>query len=185
MARSPAVPARVAWAVDLLDPRPDDVVLEVGGGPGVSASLVCARLTTGRLVEVERSPVAVARTRARAAGHVDAGRLVVVEGELASARLEPSSVDRALALDVGAFWTADPAAELDVLAGALRPGAPLLVLYGADSPTGPARVVPAVAAALGRHGFVGVRAVEAAEGWGVVARRAPAPLSERAGTLPA
>jgi len=62
-----ALPARVAWAVDLVDPGPADRVLEVGCGPGVAAALIAARLTTGRLVAVDRSAVAVRRTAARVA----------------------------------------------------------------------------------------------------------------------
>lgn len=172
--RGPAVPARVAWAVELLDPSPDDVVLEVGGGPGVSAALVCERLTTGRLVAVDRSAVALERTGRRAAHHVAAGRLVLVNSALADAPLEPASVDRAFAVDVNLFWTRDAAAELDVLARALRPSGPLAVLYGSAGPTGPGRVLGAVSAAVGRHGFTDVRTVVSSAGFGVVACRDPA-----------
>ena len=41
---SSTVPDRVAWAVDQLDLRPDARVLEIGGGPGAAAELVCRRL---------------------------------------------------------------------------------------------------------------------------------------------
>jgi len=71
------VPARVAWAVDLLDPQPADRLLEVGGAPGVAAALICERLTTGHLVAVERSATGLRRIGGRNAEHVESGRLVL------------------------------------------------------------------------------------------------------------
>ncbi|MGY1604267.1 class I SAM-dependent methyltransferase [Geodermatophilus sp. SYSU D00815] len=161
------VPARVRWAVQLLDPRPDDVVLEVGCGPGVAADLVCRRLTTGRVVAVDRSAVAVERTARRNAAHVEAGRLTVVRATLAGLQLPAHGVDRAFCVDVNLFWTGDAAAELAVLRHVLRPGGLLLVLYGAGGPTRADRVTGAVTAALERHGFTGVARVGSADGVGV------------------
>jgi len=47
---------RLAWVVDTLAPGPEDRVLEVGCGHGVAVSLVCRRLTSGRVVAIDRSP---------------------------------------------------------------------------------------------------------------------------------
>jgi hypothetical protein len=44
----PGVPGRLRWAVELLEVAPDDQLLEIGPGPGVSVALVCERLTGGR-----------------------------------------------------------------------------------------------------------------------------------------
>ena len=87
-------------------------------------------------------------------------------------------------MDVNLFWTGPADAGTAVLARALRPGAPLLVLYGAAGPTGPDRVLDAVAATLRRHGFVDVRPVVAEHGFGVTAR-APGGVTSSvpAGTL--
>ncbi|MGY1617523.1 class I SAM-dependent methyltransferase [Geodermatophilus sp. SYSU D00691] len=169
-----AVPDRVRWAVELLDPRPDDVVLEVGCGPGVAAELVCARLTTGRMVAVDRSAVAVERTTRRNAEHVAAGRLTVVEAALDGLDLPEHGVDRAFSVNVNLFWTGDPAAELAVLRRALRPGGLLLVLYG-TGPGGPDKATAAVAGALAAHGFTGVERVGSAAGSGVRALRGSQP----------
>ena len=76
-----------------------------------------------------------------------AGRLVLLEEGTFSplgSSLEPASVDRALAVDVTLFWTGPADAGTAVLARVLRPGVPLLVLYGAAGPTGPDRVLDTV-----------------------------------------
>lgn len=172
-----APPARISWAVDLLDPGPDERLLEVGGGPGVSAALVCARLTSGVLHAADRSATAIARTRARCAEHLTAGRLVAHQVALTDLDLPDASVDTAFSVDVNVFWTTDAATELAVLRRVLVPGGRLAVLYGAASPQGGSmreRVLDPVAEAVRRAGFVDVRLVEDQDGCGVLAT-SPAP----------
>ncbi|WP_258725261.1 class I SAM-dependent methyltransferase [Cellulomonas sp. NS3] len=171
------VPERVRWAVDRLGLCGGEHVLEVGGGPGVSAGLICAALTTGRLLAVDRSPTATRATAERNAPHVEAGRLAVLGRALAD--LDPADVtgalggrvDVALTVDVNVFWVDDAPAEAAVLHRVLSPGAVLHVLYGAGGPTPADRVVPRVRAALGGAGFVDLADVAEPPGFGVRARR--------------
>ncbi|MCP3802498.1 class I SAM-dependent methyltransferase [Allokutzneria sp. A3M-2-11 16] len=165
------VPDRVRWAVEVLDPRPEDEILEIGSGPGVAASLVCQRLQSGRLLALDRSPVAVERIGERNADHVAAGRLAVRQSALADLIVPPSSFDKAFAVNVNVFWVGDPARELAVLKAALREGGSLHILYGAGGPTSADRVTGPVAAALREHGFAEVTARASAFGIGVTARR--------------
>jgi len=170
---TPTVPVRVAWAVDLLDPQPDERLLEVGGGPGVSAALVYDRLSSGILHAAERSGTAIARTKARCAEHLAAGRLVLHQCALVDLDLPDASVDTAFAIDVNVFWTTDAAAELAAFRRVLVPRGRLAVLYGSASPQGGglrARVLDPVAEAVHRAGFDDVQVVEAADGGGVLAR---------------
>jgi Methyltransferase domain len=65
---------RFVWAVDTLEVRPADRLLEVGCGHGVAVSLVCERLTTGTITAIDRSPKMIEMATRRNREHVDAGR---------------------------------------------------------------------------------------------------------------
>jgi SAM-dependent methyltransferase len=116
---------------------------------------------------VDRSPVAVERTRRRNAAHLESGRLEVVQSELDT--LVTSGFDKAFSVNVNVFWTTGAARELAVLHDALRPGGRLYVLYG-GGPTGEDRATRTIADALAGHGFLEVERISSPHGIGVVAR---------------
>ncbi|MEO3785333.1 class I SAM-dependent methyltransferase [Actinocorallia sp. B10E7] len=164
---SASIPERARWAVEVLDPGADEHLLEIGCGPGAAAELVCARLDAGRLLAIDRSAVAVQRTLRRNAAHMDAGRLEVRQCALDALDVAPGRLDAVFSVDVNLFWTRDPAAELAVLARALRPGGRLLILYGASGPTTGDRVISPITAALEAHGFTGVTPLDDPRGAGL------------------
>lgn len=164
------VPSRIAWALSVVAPAPDDRIVELGCGPGVAAALVCDRLTTGRMVAVDRSATAVARTRSRNAAHVATGRLTVVRSEVDTLDLPPASATKVFAVNVNLFWTRVPTRELAVLREILEPDGELFVLYG-NGPTGEDRVTPTVSEALRAAGFGGVTVLSSPDGTGVHAKR--------------
>lgn len=166
-----AVPARVAAAVERLDPQPGDTVVELGGGPGVSAALICERLGHGLLVEVDRSATAIRRTLARNPGHAGSGLLRAHQGQLGDAGLTAGTVDRALALNVNLFWTGPGDVELTLLHEALRPGGLLVLAWGSPTPQTSQRIIPHVQEALQRNGFRAVTAIRHPHVTGLTARR--------------
>lgn len=122
------VPERLTWAVDRLDPRPTDRVLEIGCGPGVAAALICERLTSGHLTAIDRSSIAIARARLRLRDHLATGRATLVRTSLADATLPRRRFDRVLAVNVNVFWIG-PDAELEVLVPAMKPNGVLCLVY--------------------------------------------------------
>src|SRR5436309_7771718 len=85
---------RFVWAVDTLEVRPADRLLEVGCGHGVAVSLVCERLTTGTITAIDRSPKMIEMATRRNREHVDAGRAVLEAVALEDADLGDRRFDR-------------------------------------------------------------------------------------------
>jgi ubiquinone/menaquinone biosynthesis C-methylase UbiE len=171
-ARDTEVPPRIAWGLSVLAAEPGDRILEIGCGPGVAAALVCERLTTGSLIAIDRSAVAVDRTLRRCAEHVDAGLLDVRQTPLAALELPPASLDKAFAIDVNLFWVKQADQELELLHRVLRPGGTLSLLYDSVGPTCADRVVGPISRSLHQYGFDAVQTVTGHGGHGVTGRRA-------------
>ncbi len=178
---SPKVPDRIAWAVDLLDVQPDDLILEFGCGPGVAADVVADRLVGGRgqLLAIDRSATAIERARGRNAEHIEAGRMVVAQLALADLRAERYQFDKAFGINVNVFWTSTAGPELAALARALRPGGILHLVYEGAPGVKASDVAPGIVANLERHGFATeVRPSEARRMFCVTGRSAPSPPSD-------
>ena len=134
-----AVPDRIRLAVELLDPRPTEHVLEVGCGRGAAAVLVCERLAGGRYVGIDRSPVAVAAATDAARAWVEAGtaRFNTTTWEHFSGAnvAEPTGrFDAVLAVDVNLFWTAHVDVGLGSLARCLVPGGRAVLVFQPPHP---------------------------------------------------
>jgi SAM-dependent methyltransferase len=160
-----AGPQHARWAAATLDPGPDDLLLEIGCGPGVAVALVCERLVGGKVVAIDRSATAISRAAKRNAEHVAAGRAVL--RTVALEQLQPSDVlgrqerfDKVFAMNVNLFWVRSPAKELDLIKRILAPGGALYLFYGYGGGPGAGKAsenaskVPGILAEhLGVHGF--------------------------------
>src|SRR5262245_44250899 len=105
--------SRNRWAVDLLDLRPDERVVELGCGPGGALAAIADRVVRGVAVGVDQSSVMIDQARRRNAGAVAGGRvelvcatveeLLPVNGERARADTAPGPLagpfDAALAVN--------------------------------------------------------------------------------------
>lgn len=169
----PAIPDRVRWAVDLLEVQPWDRVLEVGGGTGASASLICSLLTDGRLTSLDRSPAAAQRIQRPNQHHVDAGRLEVRQGSLAGF-VANSPFDKVLCINVNVFWTTPAKAETLALRRSVTSQGRVVVGYGGAPSAQHDRIARSVTDVLASAGFASVEVRTGEPAFAVVAVVQPA-----------
>lgn len=165
-------PARITWTVSHLHLEPHHAVLEVGAAPGVAAELVCERLTTGRMVAVDRSAGGAERIRARNRRHLDDGRLLVVHASLADLDLDGERFDRIFAVNVNVFWTTPAERELAVIDRLLAPHGIVVLAYSAPDGRHDHRL-DTVEAHLTEAGFTSHDRIVGADSALVIARRSP------------
>ena len=105
---------RFAWAVDTLALDPGDRVLEVGCGHGVAVSLVCERLTSGRITAIDRSKKMIEMAAHRNREHIAGGRAVLQTAALEHADFGDERFDKVFAFNVAPFWL-QPKAALGIV----------------------------------------------------------------------
>jgi cyclopropane fatty-acyl-phospholipid synthase-like methyltransferase len=146
---------RLAWAVDVLEVEPGDRLLEVGCGHGVAVSLVCERLSGGRIVAIDRSPKMIAAATRRNREHLASGRAVLETSTLADAPLDGHRFDKIFAVHVALFWR-QPDETLATVRTLLAPGGGLYLFNQAPgwSDAGSARAFGRrLSGVLSEHGF--------------------------------
>ena len=166
----PGSPAsdRHRWAVEVLDPAPDEHILEVGCGHGVTAARIGERLRsgTGSLTGIDRSATMIAAATRRNASSVHDDRARFVQATLVDAPLEHGRFDAILAFHVADFWNR-PAPTLARTAELLTPGGRLVLLNqlpGWNQRAEPEAFADQLVATLTGHGFAVVDRVVTALG---------------------
>ena len=166
------IPARIRWAVDLMDVQPDDNILEIGCGPGAGAELICQRLRTGRRFAIDRSESGVDRTRRRCAKFVEAGRLTVRQIDLATLRVPVKRLTKVFAFNVNLFWVRDCADEVALLHERVLPGGAVYLFFDANQRELVPNIVRKASEALQKGGFrVSVVDQKAPPVVGIIGRR--------------
>ncbi len=147
------IPPRIRWAVDLMDVKPSDHVLEIGCGPGAGAELICQRLETGKLFAIDRSESGVDRTKRRCRQYVESGRLTVRQIDLATLRVPVKRLHKVFAFNVNLFWVRSCADEVALLHERVLPGGAVYLFYEAKSHELVRPIVEKASAALADGGF--------------------------------
>jgi cyclopropane fatty-acyl-phospholipid synthase-like methyltransferase len=148
-----AIPTRIRWAVEMLSVDGADRLLEIGGGPGLAAAVICPRLDTGMMLLIDRSATAIERTRRRNEDHVSSGRLTLETANLRDFEPRARRFDKVFAINVNVFWTTPATEELARVRAALASSGALFLFYESPSAERARESAGRVAEALSANAF--------------------------------
>lgn len=94
---------RLRTIVEAMGIRPGDLVLEIGCGHGLAATLICEKLTTGRLVAIDRSKKMIDAAIRRNRKYVEAASAEFHLADVLNFDPGPRRFDKILAVRVGLF----------------------------------------------------------------------------------
>jgi len=92
------------WVVSLLNVNPDDIVLEIGFGPGTALQEILKITTNGHVAGIDISKLMVDQANQLNKKAVSDGRLDLREGQAASMPWDANSFDKVLAVNVVYLW---------------------------------------------------------------------------------
>jgi ubiquinone/menaquinone biosynthesis C-methylase UbiE len=151
---------RNAWAVSLLDVRPDDRVLEIGFGPGLAILELSRIAHEGYVCGIDHSELMLRQATRRNADGIRRGVVDLRLGSVDALPAFDAPFDKILAVNAFLFWN-EADARLEQLRRLLRPDGLIAVAHqprgpGASDETAAAKGRE-LAGALVRAGFSEVR----------------------------
>ena len=151
---------RNAWAVSLLEVRPNDRVLEIGFGPGLAILELSRIARDGYVCGIDHSELMLRQARSRNADGIGRGVVDLRLGSVDALPAFDAPFDKILAVNAVLFWT-DPGARFEDLRRLLRPGGVIAVAHQPRGPGASDELAAAggreIAAALVQAGFSAVR----------------------------
>lgn len=121
-------PERFLWAIELLQVKPTDSILEIGCGAGLLAELIADRLTSGKLVAIDRSAPMVDKARQRNRSFIQNGKFRLIRSAFLKVEIPDACFDKVVAFNVG-FFRKNPAQELQQIKKALKPQGKLFLFF--------------------------------------------------------
>jgi SAM-dependent methyltransferase len=160
MSHRPSNRERNRWTVDLIAPARDARVLEIGCGPGLALAALCDRVTIGRVVGLDHSPLMLAQAAKRNARAIEAGRLHLHLGGLDALGELSGNFDIVYSINVAMFWR-DRSAALRAIRAVLRPGGLFATTYQPRHPQAKSRdavqFAEQLSDAMDGFGFIDIR----------------------------
>lgn len=121
------------WATSILSVQPDEQVLEIGCGAGITANLVADSLDKGHLHAIDRSAAMVEMAKKRNVCLIESGKLSLACGKFSRTILPETAFDKVYAFNLRTFLT-QYSTDSELVRKLLKPGGKFFVFY---QPMGP------------------------------------------------
>lgn len=115
-----------AWTAALVDAQPDDMILEIGYGPGIAIEALSPKITTGVIAGVDFSRVMFKAARWRNLAAVRAGKVDLRVATADHLPFNDAVFDKVYSIHCLYFWK-NPAACLAEIHRVLKPGGKLIL----------------------------------------------------------
>lgn len=119
---------RIAWVISLLNVQPDDSVLEIGFGPGISIQQVAAIAVQGFIAGIDHSALMVEQARKYNAAAIRAGLVELRHGSVEVLPYGDAMFDKAFAINSLLFWP-QPVENLKEIKRVLKPGGRVAIAH--------------------------------------------------------
>jgi cyclopropane fatty-acyl-phospholipid synthase-like methyltransferase len=122
---------RFKWAIEKMDIKPNEHILEIGCGVGFAVHAVGPLLSTGKITAIDRSPSAVSRARKRNESAIQEGKIRIVKADLLSLPKPWLRYNKVFCFNINFFWTKRSISkECNVIKSALAADGTLYIFYG-------------------------------------------------------
>lgn len=126
MAVRPSNRERNLWVVSLLDIQPEDLVLEIGFGPGIAVAAAAAKIAAGLVVGIDHSPLMVANATARNRDAIASRKVQLIESTVDAVSSLHGRFDKVFAVNSFGFWP-EREKKLHRIREAMSPGGLLAI----------------------------------------------------------
>jgi cyclopropane fatty-acyl-phospholipid synthase-like methyltransferase len=144
---------RLVWAVDVLEVKPNDQILEIGCGHGVAVSLACEKLKDGHITAIDRSAKMIALAKKRNANHIATGKASFQTVALDKGDFGNTKFNKILAIRIGALMRAGAQRELEVIRKYLAPKGKFYFVYDPPKAERAREVIETAVRVLEAHNF--------------------------------
>ncbi len=118
--------------VAALEVQPDDSILDIGCGSGLSLSLLAALAPRGRIGGIDPSPVMVTRAVRRNHVHVSPGRFDILTAGVEALPFPADSFSKVMSVHTLYFWP-DLAPAITEIARVMKRGGKLVLAFRTDA----------------------------------------------------
>ena len=119
---------RNLWGISMLNVQPDNIILEIGCGPGIAVEAIAAHLTTGKIVALDYSDVMISMAKRKNKASIMTGKVEFIQSDIAQYTAPSSSFDRIFSSNVVQFWD-DPVAVYKKIKEMLKPDGRVVTNY--------------------------------------------------------
>lgn len=122
---------RFEWAVEILDVRGDDHILEIGCGVGLAVEEIAEHLTTGKITAIDRSSAMIEKAIQRNQKNIESGKAGFVKTELLRFTKSDTKFNKIFFFNINFFWTQNSiVSEIAVIKSFLAKNGLIYIFYG-------------------------------------------------------